>query len=124
MKDTKKVAKLNYLAPAILMVVSRVPYMIIQKVTPETIDPYVSLCLCYGVSYRCYWNVFFNEKRAKLYVGIEKNQLDCTCTWHMPCMYGRIRTADVPYGVESQRWKCLTICIAGNCPGDCWSRFL
>ena len=61
MKDTKKVAKLNYLAPAILMVVSRVPYMIIQKVTPETIDPYVSLCLCYGaVSYthleeRCYW---------------------------------------------------------------------
>ncbi|MEG1108241.1 MAG: EamA family transporter [Oscillospiraceae bacterium] len=31
------------------MVATRVPYMIIQKVTPGSIDPFVSLCLCYSV---------------------------------------------------------------------------
>ena len=65
MKDTKKVAKLNYLAPAILMVVSRVPYMIIQKVTPETIDPYVSLCLCYGVCLIVVIGMFFLTKKGQ-----------------------------------------------------------
>lgn len=49
METANKTSKLSYLAPAILMIGSRVPYMIIQKVTPENVDPYVSLCLCYAV---------------------------------------------------------------------------
>lgn len=49
MHESNKVSKLNYIAPAILMVATRIPYMIIQKLTPDTIDPFVSVCLCYGV---------------------------------------------------------------------------
>lgn len=49
MGETNTVSKLNYIAPAILMIATRIPYMIIQKVTPETIDPFVSVCLCYSI---------------------------------------------------------------------------
>lgn len=34
MGETNKISKLSYIAPAVLMVATRVPYMIIQKVTP------------------------------------------------------------------------------------------
>ncbi len=49
MEETNKISKLSYIAPAVLMVATRVPYMIIQKVTPEDVDPFVSVCLCYAV---------------------------------------------------------------------------
>ena len=49
MGETNKISKLSYIAPAVLMIATRVPYMIIQKVTPENVDPFVSVCLCYAV---------------------------------------------------------------------------
>lgn len=49
MEETNKISKLSYIAPALLMIATRVPYMIIQKLTPTEIDPFVSVCLCYSV---------------------------------------------------------------------------
>ena len=49
MGETNKISKLSYIAPAVLMIATRVPYMIIQKVTPENVDPFVSVCLFYAV---------------------------------------------------------------------------
>ena len=49
MEKTNRISKLSYIAPAVLMIATRVPYMIIQKVTPENVDPFLSACLCYAV---------------------------------------------------------------------------
>lgn len=68
MEKTKNITKLNYLAPAILMIGSRAPYMIIQKVTPETIDPYVSLCLCYSVCLVVVIGMFFLTKKGQNFI--------------------------------------------------------
>ena len=62
--EKTKVSKFNYLAPAVLMIGSRVPYMIIQKVTTENIDPYISLCLCYSVCLIVVIGMYFLTKKG------------------------------------------------------------
>ena len=36
-------------APVLLMVGAKVPYSVIQKLTPPEVDAFSSLCLTYGV---------------------------------------------------------------------------
>lgn len=102
----QKVAKLNYLAPAILMVVS-VFLIWLFKVTPETIDPYVfslSVLWCVILSLLL-WNVF-NEKGKNFMSGIEKStglhlHGICLYVWTYPycwcSVWGGISALEVSY---------------------------
>lgn len=65
MDKSKKVSKLNYIAPAVLMIATRVPYMIIQRVTPAEVDPFVSVCLCYGVCLVVAVAMFFVTRKGE-----------------------------------------------------------
>ena len=65
MGETNKISKLSYIAPAVLMIATRVPYMIIQKVTPENVDPFVSVCLCYAVCLAVALVIFLSPAAAR-----------------------------------------------------------
>lgn len=65
MDKANKISKLNYIAPAVLMVATRVPYMIIQRITPAEVDPFVSVCLCYGVCLAVAIIMFFATRKGE-----------------------------------------------------------
>ena len=51
-------------APVLLMVGAKVPYSVIQKLTPPEVDAFSSLCLTYGVCTACAVALFFLTRRG------------------------------------------------------------